>query len=64
MAGCLNEINGSLENSKGIQDTWKGELGGLRQIGGTESGKKDIKIFRLQIYMKYRCLNTKLEKLS
>ena len=29
-----------------------------------ESGGNDFTIFRLPIYMKYKCLNTKSEKLS
>ena len=33
-------------------------------MGEAESGESDYTIFRLQIYMKYKCLNTKLEKLS
>ena len=51
----------SAENQKiaeGVKDTWKNKLRGLRWIGGTESRQKDIKIFRLQIYMKCKCLNT------
>ena len=57
----------SMENqnlAEGIQDTWKGELRGLRQMGEMESGQKDIKIFRLQIYTNYKCLNTKSKKIS
>ena len=55
------------ENQKmavGVQNTWKSKLGRLRQMGEAESGGKDDKIFRLQIYMKYECLNTKIGKLS
>ena len=33
-------------------------------IEAESGGKSDFTIFRLQIYMKYKCLNTKLEKLS
>ena len=34
-------------------------------MGEAESGgENDFTIFRLQIYTKYKCLNTKLEKLS
>ena len=33
-------------------------------MGEAESGGKVTQIFRLQIYTKYKCLNTKLEKLS
>ena len=50
--------------AKRIQDTWKGKLKRLRQMGKAESGEKDDTIFRLQIYMKYKYLNTKSEKLS
>ena len=50
--------------AKEIQNTWKGKLRRLRWMGETESGWKDIKIFRLLIYTKYKCLNTRLEKLS
>ena len=33
-------------------------------MGEAESGGNDFTIFRLQIYTKYKCLNTKPEKLS
>ena len=48
--------------AKGVQNTWKGKLGRLRQMSEAESGGKDDSIFRLQIYTKYKCLNTKIEK--
>ena len=48
--------------AEGFQDTQKGELGRLRQMGEAESGGKDDTIFRLQVYMKYKCLNTKIGK--
>ena len=54
-----------------VQDTWKGKLRGMGQRDGTGKeceGTQDIdkmdKIFRLLIYTKFLCLNTKLEKLS
>ena len=50
--------------AEGVQNTWEGKLGRLRQMGEAESRGKDNTIFRLQIYTKYKCLNTKLEKLS
>ena len=48
--------------AEGFQDTWKGKLGKLRQMDEAESRGKDNKIFRLQIYMKYKYLNTKIRK--
>ena len=56
-----------IENQKiveGIQNTWKSKLRELRQMDEAESGQKDNTLFRLQIYMKYKCLNIKSEKLS
>ena len=50
--------------AEGFQDTWKGKLGRLRWMNEAESGGKDNSIFRAQIYMKHKCLNTKSEKLS
>ena len=47
-----------------FQDTLEGKPEGLRQMDEAESGGKDDTILRLQIYMKYKCLNTKSEKLS
>ena len=47
------------ENQKiteGVPNTWKSELEKTRQMREAESGKKDDSIFRLQIYMKYKCL--------
>ena len=41
-----------------MQNTWEGELRGLRQMDGTEVGEKMLEIFRLLIYMKYKCLDT------
>ena len=48
--------------AKGFQNTWKGKLGRLRWMGEAETGGKDDTIFRLQIYIKYKCLNTKIRK--
>ena len=45
-----------------FQDTWEGKLGRLRQMNEAESGRKDDTTFRLQIYTKYKCLNTKIGK--
>ena len=48
--------------AEGVQNNWKCELGRLRQMGEAEGGGKDDTIFRLQIYIKYKCLNTKFGK--
>ena len=56
-----------MENQKiaeRVQNTWKGKLRRLRWMDEAENGQKDDMIFRLQIYTKYKCLNTKSEKLS
>ena len=45
-----------------FQDTWEGKLGRLRWMGEAKSGGKDDTIFRLQVYTKYKCLNTKIRK--
>ena len=48
--------------AEGFQDTWESKLGRLRWMGEAESGGKYDTIFSLQIYMKYKCLNTKIRK--
>ena len=56
----LMEIQKVIE---GVQNIWKGELTEGRDKYGPgsvcEETQVDV-IFRLQIYMKYKCLNTKL----
>ena len=55
---------GNQKMAEGVQNTWEHKLGRLRCMGEAESRGKDDTIFRLQIYIKYKCPNTKLEKLS
>ena len=47
MAECPDGLLEFWKLAEGIQDTWKGKLGRLRQMDETESGHKDVKISRL-----------------
>ena len=65
MAKYMEDLMGIQNiNGGGIQNTWEGEL----TERGSEIGPNNVyrwtQRFRLQIYMKYKCLNTKSKKLS
>ena len=59
---CPGGINRKLENGRGIPGHLGRQTGKIRQMSEAESGGKDDSIFRLQIYIRYKCLNTKIRK--